>query len=90
MDPRGQEAIGRTRLGNVANGNKPRPPGACRVLMIGDLIGKPGRVAVEQLLPGAARGARHRLRDRQRRERRRRHGSDAVHGGLDARRRAST
>jgi metallophosphoesterase (TIGR00282 family) len=51
MDPRGQEAIGRTRLGNVANGNKPRPAGACRVLMIGDLIGKPGRVAVEQLLP---------------------------------------
>ena len=26
--------------------------GACRVLMIGDMIGKPGRVAVEQLLPG--------------------------------------
>src|SRR4051812_10712627 len=52
MDPHGQEAIGRTRLGNVANGNKPRPAGACRVLMIGDLIGKPGRVAVEQLLPG--------------------------------------
>jgi metallophosphoesterase (TIGR00282 family) len=44
--------IGRTRLGNPANGNTPRPPGACRVLMIGDLIGKPGRVAVEQVLPG--------------------------------------
>jgi metallophosphoesterase (TIGR00282 family) len=44
--------IGRTRLGNPANGNAPRPPGACRVLMIGDLIGKPGRVAVEQVLPG--------------------------------------
>ena len=42
---------GRTRLGNPANGNLPRPPGACRVLMIGDLIGKPGRVAVEGLLP---------------------------------------
>ena len=42
---------GRTRLGNPANGNLPRPPGACRVLMIGDLIGKPGRVAVENLLP---------------------------------------
>jgi metallophosphoesterase (TIGR00282 family) len=43
--------LGRTRLGNVANGDAPRPPGACRVLMIGDMIGKPGRVAVEQLLP---------------------------------------
>src|SRR4249920_4152696 len=41
---------GRTRLGNPANGNLPRAPGACRVLMIGDLIGKPGRVAVEGLL----------------------------------------
>ena len=45
-------AIGLTRLGNVANGDAPRPRGACRVLMIGDLIGKPGRHAVEQLLPG--------------------------------------
>ena len=45
-------ALGRTRLGNVANGDAPRPKGACRVLMIGDLIGKPGRHAVEQLLPG--------------------------------------
>jgi 2',3'-cyclic-nucleotide 2'-phosphodiesterase len=45
-------AIGRTRLGNPANGNALRPPGACRILMIGDLIGKPGRVAVEQILPG--------------------------------------
>jgi metallophosphoesterase (TIGR00282 family) len=44
--------IGRTRLANTANGNAPRPSGACRVLMIGDLIGKPGRVAVEQVLPG--------------------------------------
>src|SRR5436190_24202247 len=51
MDPLGQAPIGRTRLGNVANGNVPRPAGACRILMIGDLIGKPGRVAVEQLLP---------------------------------------
>ena len=31
---------------------RPRPPGACRVLMIGDMIGKPGRVAVEAILPG--------------------------------------
>jgi 2',3'-cyclic-nucleotide 2'-phosphodiesterase len=45
------DSLGRTRLGNVANGDAPRPPGACRVLMIGDLIGKPGRQAVEQLLP---------------------------------------
>ena len=42
---------GLTRLGNPANGNAPRPNGACRVLMIGDLIGKPGRAAVEELLP---------------------------------------
>jgi metallophosphoesterase (TIGR00282 family) len=45
------DPIGRTRLGNPANGNAPRPRGACRVLMIGDMIGKPGRAAVEQLLP---------------------------------------
>src|SRR5215207_1302476 len=44
--------IGLTRLGNPANGDAPRPRGACRVLMIGDMIGKPGRIAVEQLLPG--------------------------------------
>jgi 2',3'-cyclic-nucleotide 2'-phosphodiesterase len=50
MDPSAQ--VGRTRLGNVPNGDAPRPPGACRVLMIGDLIGKPGRLAVERLLPG--------------------------------------
>src|SRR6476646_5793761 len=52
MDPNAHEAHGRTRRGNVATGNNPRPPGACRVLMIGDLIGKPGRVALEQVLPG--------------------------------------
>jgi metallophosphoesterase (TIGR00282 family) len=46
------EGIGRTRPGNPPNGNASRPPGALRVLMIGDMIGKPGRVAVEQLLPG--------------------------------------
>jgi metallophosphoesterase (TIGR00282 family) len=44
--------IGRTTLGNAPNSAIPRPPGACRILMIGDMIGKPGRVAVEQLLPG--------------------------------------
>jgi metallophosphoesterase (TIGR00282 family) len=44
--------IGRTRPGNAANGNAPRPRGALRVLMIGDLIGKPGRQAIEQVLPG--------------------------------------
>jgi metallophosphoesterase (TIGR00282 family) len=40
----------RAGLGNPPNSNAPRPPGACRVLMIGDVIGKPGRQAVEQLL----------------------------------------
>ena len=35
----------------MANGDAPRPKGACRVLMVGDLIGKPGRVALEQTLP---------------------------------------
>jgi hypothetical protein len=49
--PVGDEPVGLTRLGNPANSDTPRPPGACRVLMIGDMIGKPGRVAVEQLLP---------------------------------------
>ena len=48
-------AIGLTRLGNPANGNAPRPQGACRVLMIGDIIGKPGRIAVEQTLPAMAK-----------------------------------
>ena len=43
--------IGRTRLGNPPNGNAPRPRGAWRVLMSGDLIGKPGRVAIERCLP---------------------------------------
>jgi 2',3'-cyclic-nucleotide 2'-phosphodiesterase len=42
----------RAGLGNPPNGNAPRPPGACRVLMIGDVIGKPGRLAIEQVLPG--------------------------------------
>jgi metallophosphoesterase (TIGR00282 family) len=49
--------IGIVRLGNPANGDAPRPSGACRVLMIGDVIGKPGRLAVEALLPDL-RGAR--------------------------------
>ena len=43
--------IGRTRLGNPPNSEVGRPRGACRVLLIGDVIGKPGRLAVEQLLP---------------------------------------
>jgi 2',3'-cyclic-nucleotide 2'-phosphodiesterase len=42
---------GRVVLGNPANGGAPRPRGACRVLMIGDVIGKPGRLALEALLP---------------------------------------
>ena len=51
-DPQEASQASRTRLGNPVNGNAPRPPGACRVLMIGDLIGKPGRVCIEQVLPG--------------------------------------
>ena len=50
-DPIQTRAAGRVRLGNPANGDAARPPGACRVLMIGDVIGKPGRLAVEALLP---------------------------------------
>jgi metallophosphoesterase (TIGR00282 family) len=45
------ELAGRTRVGNAVNGDAARPAGAVRVLMIGDLIGKPGRVAVEHVLP---------------------------------------
>ncbi len=37
-------------LGNAPNGDAPRPAGACRVLMIGDVIGKPGRQALERHL----------------------------------------
>src|SRR6266542_2314992 len=42
---------GRTRLGNPPNADHARPPGACRILMIGDVIGKPGRQALERLVP---------------------------------------
>ena len=52
VDSREMSDVGRTRPGNPANGDAPRPAGAVRVLMIGDMIGKPGRVAVEQVLPG--------------------------------------
>ena len=34
----GPRQAGRVVLGNPANGNAPRPKGACRVLMIGDVI----------------------------------------------------
>jgi metallophosphoesterase (TIGR00282 family) len=55
MQPTGESNrapnVGRTRLGGPPNGNAPRPAGACRVLLIGDVIGKPGRLAVEQVLP---------------------------------------
>src|SRR5258708_12400168 len=47
----GSRAAGRVQLGNPPNGNAARPRGACRVLMIGDIIGAPGRKAVEALLP---------------------------------------
>ena len=43
---------GRVQLGNPANSGTPRPTGACRVLMIGDVIGSPGRKAVEGMLQG--------------------------------------
>ena len=42
----------RAGLGNPVNADTPRPQGACRILMIGDVIGKPGRVALERELPG--------------------------------------
>ena len=37
--------------GNPAERQRAAPAGAVRVLMIGDVIGKPGRVALEQVLP---------------------------------------
>jgi hypothetical protein len=43
---------GKVRLGNPPNSGTPRPKGACRILLIGDVIGKPGRLAVEAILPG--------------------------------------
>ncbi len=43
---------GRTRLGATPNTDPPRPAGACRVLLIGDIIGKPGRHAIERELAG--------------------------------------
>ena len=49
-------AAGRTILGNPTNGNAPRPKGACRVLMIGDMIGKPGRVGRRGAAAGPADG----------------------------------
>ena len=51
-EPRSPELAGRVRLGNPPNSGTLRPSGACRVLMIGDVIGKPGRLAVEAILPG--------------------------------------
>ena len=39
------------RLGDPVNSEAARAPGATRVLMLGDIIGKPGREAVEALLP---------------------------------------
>jgi metallophosphoesterase (TIGR00282 family) len=51
-DPPPPPVAGRVRLGNPTNGNAPRPAGACRILMIGDVIGSPGRKALEALLPG--------------------------------------
>jgi metallophosphoesterase (TIGR00282 family) len=46
----GGDAARRSGLGHPPNSDQPRPPGSVRVLMIGDVIGKPGRVAIEQVL----------------------------------------
>jgi len=51
LDQQRPQLAGRVQLGNPANGGAPRPPGALRVVMIGDIIGKPGRLAVEAILP---------------------------------------
>ena len=51
LDQQRPQLAGRVQLGNPANGGAPRPPGALRVVMIGDIIGKPGRLAVESILP---------------------------------------
>src|SRR5690349_7507789 len=47
----GAVMAGRVGLGNPPNSGTPRPKGALRVLMIGDVIGKPGRQALEAILP---------------------------------------
>ncbi|HET9680975.1 MAG TPA: TIGR00282 family metallophosphoesterase [Candidatus Limnocylindrales bacterium] len=49
--PNQPRLAGRVQLGNPANQGGPRPPHALRVVMIGDVIGKPGRQAVEAILP---------------------------------------
>ena len=60
-----------------ANGNAARPTGACRVLMIGDVIGYPGGwPSRRSCRPSATSG--HRLRHRERRESRGRHGPHDV------------
>ena len=46
-----EPSTGRVKLGDPVNSDAPRPSGSCRVLMLGDIIGKPGREAVEALLP---------------------------------------
>ena len=53
MDP--STPIGPDAPRESANGNAPRPAGACRVLMIGDLIGKPGRQRSSRCCPAFAR-----------------------------------
>ncbi len=50
-DQRPEETARRAALGHPPDADPPRPTGALRVLLIGDVIGKPGRVAVEQTLP---------------------------------------
>jgi metallophosphoesterase (TIGR00282 family) len=50
MDPDKAPAARDVGLGLAPDTDPPKPSGAVRVLMIGDVIGKPGRVAVEQTL----------------------------------------
>jgi metallophosphoesterase (TIGR00282 family) len=50
MDPDMAPAARDVGLGLAPDTDPPKPSGAVRVLMIGDVIGKPGRVAVEQTL----------------------------------------
>ncbi len=51
-DPAGSDTARAAQLGLTPDTDPAKPAGAVRVLMIGDVIGKPGRVAVEQTLPG--------------------------------------
>jgi metallophosphoesterase (TIGR00282 family) len=53
MDPSdpGTTAARAVGLGLTPDADPPKPVGSVRVLMVGDVIGKPGRVALERTLP---------------------------------------